>query len=158
MIFGIGQNQHRFTWPFERCARMATLTNHRLPGPLDPRRLSPIGRWGWLIRTPGFTVAEVQQLLREGAGTERGRAVSRCVARSSDWLPPVPDVVLCPFHYQRLLPRIIFWYSQGESIEEIGKRVTAFHTSWGVERALLTACYRIAECLNHHPEAYGLSR
>lgn len=125
---------------------------------LDPRRLLPIGRSGWLIRTPGFTASEVKQLLRDGAKSERGRAVSRCVARSSDWLPPVPDVVNCPFHYQQRLTRIVFWYAHGESIDEIGTRVTAFHTSWGVERALAVACRRIAFCLNSAPEQYGVKK
>jgi hypothetical protein len=123
---------------------------------LDPRRLLPIGRWGWLVRTPGFTAGEVKRLLREGAVTDRGRAVSRCVARSSDWLPQEPDVVRCPFHYVQWLTRIVYWYSQGESIEAIGERVTAFHTAWGVERALKVACRRIADCLNEHPHEYGL--
>lgn len=122
----------------------------------DPRRLLPIGPCGWLIRTPGFTAREVKQLLREGPASERGRAVSRCVAASSDWLPQVPDVVRCPFHYQQRLTRIVFWYAQGESIDEIGKRVTAFHTSWGVERSLSVACHRIAACLNNSPQQYGL--
>ena len=124
---------------------------------IDPRRLLPVGRWGWLVRTPGFTPQEVKYLLREGARTERGRAVSRCVASSSDWLPPTPDVVRCPFHYLEALTRIVFWYSQGESIETIGERVTAFHTAWGVERSLQVACRRIAACLNDRPSQYGLS-
>jgi hypothetical protein len=125
---------------------------------LDPRRLLPFGPTGWLIRTPGFTAREVQRLLREGAASERGRAVSRCVARSSDWLPATPDVVRCPFHYQQRLTRIVYWYAQGESIEEIGRRLTAFHTSWGVERALDVACARIAACLNAYPGEYGVPR
>ncbi len=123
---------------------------------LDPRRLLPIGRTGWLIRTPGFTAREVRELLREGATSERGRAVSRCVARSSDWLPLVPDVVHCPFHYQQRLTRIVFWYAHGESVDEIGARVTAFRTPWGVERALAVACQRIAACLNASPAQYGV--
>lgn len=126
--------------------------------PLDPRRLLPIGQHGWLIRTIGFSANEVQFLLREGSRSARGRAVSRCVARSDDWLPRIPDVVNCPFHYQQRLTRIVFWYAHGESIEEIGVRMTAFHTSWGVERALHVACHRIAECLNATPEQYGLTR
>jgi hypothetical protein len=122
----------------------------------DPRKLLPIGRWGWLIRTPGFTPHEVKCLLREGAKTDRGRAVSRCVASTSDWLPQTPDVVRCPFHYVQWLTRIVYWYSQGESVDQIGERVTAFHTAWGVERSLKVACRRIADCLNEHPERYGV--
>lgn len=127
------------------------------PRSINPRLL-PIGPQGWLIRTAGFSAREVQTLLREGAHTERGRAVSRCVARSDEWMPRIPDVVHCPFHYQQRLTRIVFWYAQGESIEEIGVRMTAFHTTWGVERALQVACHRIAECLNAAPEQYGLTR
>lgn len=125
---------------------------------LDLSKFLPVGRQGWLVRTPGFTAREVRRLLREGAANERGRAVSRCVARASDWLPPTPDVVRCPSHYQQNLTRIIFWYSQGESVEAIGRRVSAFGTPWGVERALETACQRIAACLNHTPGSYGYSR
>lgn len=124
---------------------------------IDWSKLSPVGRQGWLVRTPGFTAREVRRLLQEGAASERGRAVSRCVARSTDWLPPEADVVRCPHHYQQQLPRIVFWYSQGESVEQIGRRVSAFGTSWGVERALETACLRIADCLNGSPESYGFS-
>ncbi|CAA9546686.1 MAG: hypothetical protein AVDCRST_MAG88-464 [uncultured Thermomicrobiales bacterium] len=126
--------------------------------PLDPRRLLPIGRCGWLVRTPGFTAGEVRELLREGAGSERGRAVSRCAARAADWLPENPDVVRCPFYYRQHLPRIIFWYARGDSVETIGRRLSAFGTPWGVERALKTACRRMAACLNDDPAAYGLAR
>ncbi len=124
--------------------------------PINLRRLLPVGRWGWLIRTPGFTPREVRQLLREGATTQRGRAVSRCLARTSDWLPDQPDVIHCPYHYRHNLPHILFWYSHGESVEAIGRRVCAFGTTWGVERALDTACRAIARCLNTDPDGYGL--
>ena len=72
------------------------------------------------------------------------------------WLPQTPDVVRCPFHYVQWLTRIVYWYSQGESVDQIGERVTAFHTAWGVERSLKVACRRIADCLNEHPERYGV--
>ena len=128
---------------------MSTTRSH------DLRRLLPVGPRGWLVRTPGFTAREVRRLLREGATSERGRAVSRCVAAAADWLPPTPDVVHCPFHYQQRLTRIVFWYAHGDSVETIGRRVSAFGTTWGVERALQTACRRIAACLNARPELYG---
>ena len=124
-------------------------------GAIDPRRLLPIGPRGWLIRTPGFTSEEVRQLLREGGKGERGRAVSRCVARASDWLPPTPDIQFCPPHYRDRLPRIVYWYGQGDSVEAISRRICGFGTPWGVERALDTACQRIAACLNHRPDDYG---
>ena len=127
-----------------------------VPKPLNLRHLLPLGRSGWLIRTPGFTAREVRQLLREGTDSPRGRAVSRCVARAADWLPAEPDVLRCPFHYRQQLPRILFWYGRGESVEAIGQRLSFLGTPWGVERALDTACHRIADCLNDNPAAYGL--
>ena len=122
---------------------------------IDLTRLLPVGRHGWLIRTPGYTAGEVRRLLREGSRSPRGRAVSRCVARASDWVPPVPDVTRCPLFYRDQLPRIIFWYAQGESVEEIARRLSAFGTPWGVKRTLDVACRRIAACLNEHPDEYG---
>lgn len=118
-------------------------------------RLLPVGRHGWLIRTPGFTAPEVRALLRDGGHTERGRAVSRCLARPSDWLPAHPDILRCPPHYRERLPRILYWYARGESIEAIGRRVSAFGTPWAVERALDDACQRIADRLNRRPDDYG---
>src|SRR5690348_108973 len=118
------------------------------------RKFLPLGPEGWLIRTPGYTTREVRELLRDRGRTERGRAVSRCVARPSDWLP-APDVERCPPHYHERLPRIVFWYAQGESVEAISARVCAFGTPWGVERSLNTACQHIADRLNQYPRDYG---
>lgn len=119
------------------------------------RRLLPLGPQGWLIRTPGYTPHEVRLLLREGQNTPRGRAVSRCAARVSDWLPPLPDVERCPCHYRERLPRIVYWYARGESVEEISRRICAIGTPWGVERSLQVACRRIAQRLNDYPDEYG---
>lgn len=124
----------------------------------DLLRLLPVGRHGWLVRTPGFTAREVRRLLREGAGSARGRAVSRCAAGAADWLPAGPDIVACPHHYWQHLPRILYWYCRGESADAIGRRVGAPWGAWGVERALATACRRIADCLNADPHRYGLER
>lgn len=128
----------------------------QVPKPIDFHQLLPLGRHGWLVRTPGFTAPEVRRLLREGAGSPRGRAVSRCVAHASDWLPAEPDVLRCPIHYRQQLPRILYWYGAGDSVEAIARRLSFFGTPWGVERALDTACHRIADCLNGAPTTYGL--
>ena len=122
---------------------------------LDISRLLPVGRRGWLVRTPGFTAREVRDLLRAGATDERGRAVSRCVARVGDWLPETPDLIRCPVYYRERLTRIVYWYARGDSVETISRRVNWFGTAWGVERALETACRRIAACLNRDPLLYG---
>ena len=125
---------------------------------LDLAALLPVGRWGWLVRTPGFTAAEVRRLLREGAADERGRAVSRCLAHPDDWYPPAPDFVHCPHHYWERLPRLVFWYARGETPAAIARRVSAFDSTANVERALDTACRQIARCLNRQPDVYGYSR
>jgi hypothetical protein len=119
-------------------------------------RFLPVGPQGWLVRTPGFSAREVRQLLREGAGSVRGRAVSRVLAHTSDWLPEEPDIVAFPFHYWRQLPQILLAYSRGESVEAIGQRVSLFGTAWGVEHSVEMACRRIASCLNRDPASYGL--
>ena len=134
---------------------MLKLLGRRRP---DLDALLPAGRWGWLVRTPGFTATEVRRLLREGAASERGRAVSRCLAHLDDWYPREPDFVHCPHHYWERLPRIVFWYARGESPESIARRVSAFDFASGVERALETACRAIARCLNRQPGAYGYQR
>jgi hypothetical protein len=125
---------------------------------LDLDALLPVGRCGWLVRAPGFTAAEVRRLLRAGAACERGRAVSRCLAHLDDWYPPAPDFVHCPHHYWERLPRLVFWYARGDSPAAIARRVSVFDSPDGVERALDTACRRIARCLNRQPDAYGYSR
>ena len=122
---------------------------------IDLSRLLPVGRRGWLVRTPGFTAREVRDLLREGATGERGRAVSRCAARADDWLPEEPDLIQCPTHYHDRLTRIVYWYARGDSLEEIAQRVSVFGAPWAIERVLETACRRIATCLNTQPELYG---
>lgn len=118
-------------------------------------RLAPVGRYGWLLRTPGFTAGEVRVLLAAGATSPRGRAVGRVVARTTDWLPAEPHVVNCPVFYWQRLPRILWWYARGESTEAIARRLSALGTPWGVERAIDTACERIASQLNHAPDDYG---
>ena len=122
---------------------------------LDPRRLLRLGRRGWLLRRPGFTAAEVRALLREGGASARGRAVQRCLARPGDWLGPPPDPLECPARYQRLLPRIAFWYARGDDCPTIAMRMGGHGSAWGVERALELVCRRMAACLNHAPRDYG---
>jgi hypothetical protein len=125
---------------------------------LDLRRLLPVGRHGWLLRRPGFTADEVRALLRAGGADERGRAVQRCLARPGDWLCPPPNPRECPTRYQRLLPRIAFWYARGDSCAAIAMRMGGHGSAWGVERALELVCRRMAACLNQTPADYGLGR
>lgn len=125
---------------------------------LDLRRLLPFGRHGWLIRTPGFTSQEVRQLLQSTHDDARSRAVARCASRVDAWLPADPHFIDCPLHAWQHLPRIIFWYTRGDSLELIAQRIGVLGPAWGTERVLEIACARIATCLNRHPDAFGLPR
>ncbi len=124
----------------------------------DPRRLLPVGRHGWLIRTSVFTPTEVRQLLSVAPTTPRGWAVARCAARVSAWLPPEPHFIHCPQHTWQHLARIVFWYTRGDAIETIGQRLGTLGASWSTERALDVACARMADCLNQDGTSYGLPR
>lgn len=121
-------------------------------------RLLPVGRQGWLIRTPGFTAQEVRQLLSVARDDQRSRAVARCAARVDAWLPDEPHFIHCPLHAWQHLPRIVFWHTRGDSAEAIVRRIGVLGPAWGTDRALDVACARIADCLNRDPAAFGLPR
>lgn len=123
--------------------------------PVNLRRLLRLGPQGWPRRRPRFTAREVRQLLREGGASARGQAVSRCLARPTDWLPPAPGGGCDPLH-QRYLTRIVFWYARGDTPRAICRRLRGDETTGGVEWLLEDACARIAGCLNRTPLAYGL--
>lgn len=126
--------------------------------PFNPRRLLPAGGAGWLSRHPRFTGEEVRRLLTADTAEARARAVARCAARVDAWLPPEPHFSACPQHAWQHLPRIVFWYTCGESLATIAGRIGTLGPAWGVERALALACARMADCLNRDPLAYGLPR
>jgi hypothetical protein len=46
------------------------------------------------------------------------------------------------------LPSVIFWYSQGVPIQEIGRRISPFSGEWDADRAIGVAVTLIAEILN----------
>lgn len=122
------------------------------------RRTSP-GVWiGRLLGGPGFTAAEVRELLAARSDSARSRAVHQCLARPGDWLNPPPDAFTLPWRYQRHVPRIAFWYARGESIPAIEAQLSGVVSTWAVERSIAVACARIAVCLNRDPATYGLTR
>ena len=125
------------------------------------------GGWGaarpraWVARLlggPGFTAAEVRDLLRAGGEDARTRAVRHCLGRPGDWLNPPPDAFTLPLRYQPHLPRVAFWYARGEGVTAIGARFDELTSAWAVERCLAVACERMAVCLNRDLATYGLPR
>jgi hypothetical protein len=122
-------------------------------------RTTTPGAWlGRLLGGPGFTAAEVRDLLAAGNDSARARAVRQCLARPGDWLNPPPDTFTLPWRYQRHIPRVAFWYARGESLAAIETHLGGHLSAWAVERCIAVACARIAVCLNHDPAAYGLAR
>lgn len=130
----------------------------RSPVARNLRTFLPVGRHGWLLRRPGFTIAEVRALLRADTSEERAAAVRRCQARPGDWLTPPPTGIECPARFRALLPQLVFWYSRGDSLRRIAARLRHDGTLAEVEYALDVACARIAACLNRDPDGYGLPR
>lgn len=126
--------------------------------PRNLRAFLPIGRHGWLLRRPGFTVDEVRALLRADSSGERAAAVRRCQARPGDWLTPPPTGVECPARYHAHLPHLVFRYARGESPRRITARLRHDQAAAEAEYALDFACARIAACLNRDPDGYGLPR
>jgi hypothetical protein len=124
----------------------------------------PVPSRPWHLRRwlgPGFTAGEVRRLLRYPCDDARGHAVRRCVTRSADWLPSEPHFITCPLRYHAQLPRIVFWYMCGEALPDIARRAGEGPALGrlppiGLERALDTACRRIAARLNAVPHEYGL--
>jgi hypothetical protein len=108
-----------------------------------------------------FTPEEVAWLLATGDRSPRAQALWRCVARPADWLPLAPDIRRCPQRFYDHLPRIVFWYGQGEALADIERRLGRWspapgQTSWALEQAFAEACRRIAGRLNAAPRDYGL--
>jgi hypothetical protein len=117
------------------------------------------GAWlGRLLGGPGFTAAEVRELLAASNDGARARAVRQCLARPGDWLNPPPDAFSLPWRYQPHIPRIAFWYARGESVAAIEAQLGGLVTTWAIERCLAVACTRMAVCLNRDPATYGLAR
>ncbi len=101
-----------------------------------------------------FTAREVRQLLQDSTDNDRTVAVRRCMARPGDWLPALPEILEYPFRYHQLLPRIVFWYSRGDSVAEISVKLADSDRVWHSEKAIRVACKAIAAQLNHQPDLY----
>jgi len=103
-----------------------------------------------LLRSDTFTPQEVCRRLRdERADDQRTAAVHAAAAQTGLWSARLPD--RAAFKLGRTasrLPSVVFWYRQGISLEDIGRRLSGFGGAWDAEQALDAAAALIAEALN----------
>ena len=104
----------------------------------------------WLLSRKNFTPQEVRQRLQvETTHDERTRQVHAAAARTAVWSSRLPDRLA--FELGRAahrLPSVVYWYRQGLSMHDIGRRLSPFGGAWDANRALDTAATLIADALN----------
>jgi hypothetical protein len=108
-------------------------------------------------RTREYTTEEVLGALRsadvQALGISRLAAIRACATEPSRWIGRLEDRPADELgRLGGLLPKIVFWYAAGLSLEEIGRRVGHFGELsgvWEAERALGAAARCIARQLNH---------
>jgi hypothetical protein len=97
-----------------------------------------------------FTSEEVLEHLRVADARDgRTAAVHAAAARTGVWANRLSDKTA--FQLGRAagrLPSVVYWYSQGVSLNEIGRRLSPFGSAWDARRALGVAAELIAAALN----------
>ena len=103
-----------------------------------------------LATRKNYTPMEVRQRLQvDQDGDARTRAVHAAAAMTGVWSSMLPDRVAYELgRAATRLPSVVFWYSQGLSEHEIGRRLSPFGTAWDADRALNAATALIAQTLN----------
>jgi hypothetical protein len=105
----------------------------------------------WLLAPrKNYTALEVRQRLQvDHDGDARTRAVHAAAAMTGVWSSLLPDRAVYELgRAANRLPSVVFWYSQGLSEHEIGRRLSPFGTAWDADRALNAATALIAQTLN----------
>jgi hypothetical protein len=107
-------------------------------------------RLGLLRKRAHFTPQEVRQRLKlDSASDPRTAAVHAAAARSGLWSSLLSRKVEVDLgRAASRLPTVVYWYRQGVSPREIGRRLYLFGSSWDAERALDVAATLIAKALN----------
>ena len=107
-----------------------------------------------LPRLPGtrnnYTATEVLQRLQvDRADHPRTAAVHAAAAQISVWSSLLSQRTAFDLgRAANRLPTIVFWYRQGVSPYEIGRRISPLGGAWDANRALNAAAALIAEALN----------
>jgi hypothetical protein len=98
-----------------------------------------------------YTAEEVRDRLQIDCLSSdlRTCAVHAAAAMTAIWSSDVPDRMAFDLgRAANRLPTVVFWYRQGLSAQEIGRRLSPFGTAWDADRALNAAATLIAEALN----------
>ena len=101
-----------------------------------------------------YSAAEVRSRLRLDAadGDPRSLAVHAAAAEVGAWIRLLPSTARSENQLglaASRLPAVVFWYRQGLSSYEIGRRLTPFGEASYGDRAIDAACALIARLLNH---------
>jgi hypothetical protein len=118
------------------------------------KNTSSKSRWMWprlLAPRKTYTPEEVRERLQldRACGDARTAAVHAAAAMTSVWSSELPDRMA--FELGRAanrLPTVVYWFRQGLSCQEIGRRLSPFGTDWDADRALDAAAALIAQLLN----------
>jgi hypothetical protein len=105
----------------------------------------------WLLGAhKSYSAEEVLERLQfDELEDPRTVAVHTAAAMTGVWCTELSDrVALDLGRAANRLPTVVFWYRQGLSAHEIGRRLSPFGTSWDAERALSAAASLIAQALN----------
>jgi hypothetical protein len=103
-----------------------------------------------LLQRNSFTAAEVRQRLRlTSPGEARTAAVHTAAAMTGIWSSLLPDRLAFDLGRSATrLPTVVYWYSQGVPLHEIGRRLSPFGGVWDADRALDVASGLIAHAMN----------
>ena len=110
-------------------------------------------------RLANHELLEAKGVVRNRLGDQRDDdprtlAVHAAAARTSLWSSRLPDKLA--FDLGRTasrLPSVVYWYRQGVSLHDIGRRLSGFGGAWDAERALDVAAALIADALNQGAHA-----
>jgi hypothetical protein len=97
-----------------------------------------------------YTAEEVRSRLRLSDLLEpRTAAVHAAASRTAVWSALLPERVARDLGAAgNRLATVVFWFAQGITLDEIGRRISPFGGAWDAERAVEVASALIAYVLN----------
>jgi hypothetical protein len=117
------------------------------------RRLARAFSPGGAERHAIYTALEVRCRLRQAPESNpRTAAVHAAAADVGAW-----TALLAPSDAYELgraadrLPSVVFWFCRGRRLDEIGRELTPFGSTWDGDQAVTVASHLIAHLLNQQP-------